>query len=112
MAIEKQVGVVVDVKGKDNLSPILDAQKRKAEELQQTMAKQRQAVGAGVPPMPSMELPGATAPAPAPARTPPPVSLPFQSDEVREARLDARNRARAEATGTPFQSERVRALRE
>lgn len=101
MALEKQIGVLVDVKGKDNLSPMIDAQKKKAEELQRIQAQQRMTAGAGVPPH------AGTPETPA-VRVPPPSTVPFQSDAVREARA----KARAEAAGTPYQSERVRALRD
>ena len=63
MALSEKISVEVDIRGKDNLSPVIDAQKRKAQELSQQQAQQRAATGDA----------NARPPAPPPMPTAPPV---------------------------------------
>jgi hypothetical protein len=95
VATNEKISVVVEVKGDDKLSPVIDKAKREVADLQRQQRGPVSVASAG----------GSS------TRVPPPstgMPVPFQSDAVREAR----ERARAEAQGLPWQSDRVRRLRD
>ena len=91
MALSEKISVEVDIRGKDNLSPVIDAQKRKAQELAQQQAQQRAATGDA----------NARPPAPPPTVTAPP---------VRETTTEPQDTRRVEPALRPTTTEPPRQL--